>query len=105
MVLHGSPRTEGNALRRTIYFEFRSVEQIRAEGPWGADWIDQRLRLIPLALKRHRQRYPHAPQFEWNVLSEFRPAIADDEVAELRVAHLVHTPGSYCSAGRAHKVK
>jgi hypothetical protein len=103
MVVHGSPHTEGNRLRRTIYYEFRAAEEIVQDGPWDREWIDQRLRLIPLGLRRHAAAYPDAPQFAWNISDEFRPHMSDDEEAELRVAHLVHMNGSYCSAGDAGK--
>lgn len=105
MVLHGSPQTEGNRLRRTIYYEFRAAEEIVQDGPWDETWIDQRLRLIPLGLKRYAAVYPDAPHFQWNISDDFRPQMSDDEAAELRVAHLVHMNGSYCSAGDAGQVK
>lgn len=101
MVLHGSEQTEGNALRRTIYYEFRAAEEILAEGPWDRTWIDRRLRLVPLALKRHLQALPHRDQFTWRVAPEFYPEGDGSEEQELRVAHLVHSSGSYCSAGDA----
>ncbi len=99
MIVHGSQPTQGNALRRTIYYEFRAAEEILDEGPWDREWISRRMRLVPLALRRHRRAYPQADQFAWGVTDDFRPAMTDDEDAELRVAHIVHTPGSYCSAG------
>ncbi|MGI8926475.1 MAG: phytanoyl-CoA dioxygenase family protein [Tepidiformaceae bacterium] len=101
MVVHGSEQTAGNALRRTIYYEFRAAEEIIDDGPWDRQWIDRRLRLIPLGLRRHRDAYPNARQFAWNVAAEFRPAAGGDEQAELRIAHEVHMPGAYCSAGDA----
>jgi ectoine hydroxylase-related dioxygenase (phytanoyl-CoA dioxygenase family) len=101
MVVHGSPRVEGKGLRRTIYYEFRAAEEIIADGPWDRDWIDRRLRLVPLGLRRHRERFPEAAQFSWQVADEFRPASSDDEAAELKVAHIGHMAGSWCSAGDA----
>ena len=101
MVVHGSERVEGKSLRRTIYYEFRSVEEILEDGPWDRDWIDRRLRLVPLGLRRYRQAYPDSPQFDWRVSDEFRPRISDDEQVELKVAHVVHSGGSFCSAGDA----
>jgi hypothetical protein len=77
MVLHGSERVQGKALRRTIYYEFRAAEEILEDGPWDSDWIDKRLRLVPIGLSNYAQ------------------------AAELKIAHLVHMPGSYCSAGSA----
>ncbi len=101
MVLHGSEATQGNALRRTLYFEFRSAEQIQTEGPWDADWTERRLRLIPLALNAHRQSSPTGPQFDWQVAPALRPAPMENAEEELKVAHSVHTPGMWCSAGDA----
>lgn len=103
MVLHGSPQTTGNKLRRTIYYEFRAAEEILEDGPWDRTWIDQRLRLVPLGLRRYAAAYPDGQQFTWNVSDTFRPQMSDDEETELRVAHLVHMNGSYCSAGDAVK--
>ena len=105
MVVHGSPHAEGNRLRRTIYYEFRAAEEIVQDGPWDRDWIDQRMRLVPLGLKRYTQHYPADDQFQWNVSAEFRPVMSEDEETELRVAHKVHMSGSYCSVGDAGKLK
>ena len=98
MILHGSPATIGNRLRRTIYFEFRSAEQIIAEGPFDADFVEKRFRLIPLALRRHRAAFPDASQFEWQADAARRTNGTASEAEELRIIHKVHTPGSYCSA-------
>jgi len=47
----------------------------------------------------YHQAYPNEPQFPWNPDPEFRHKVSSDIEAELRVTHVVHTPGSYCSAG------
>lgn len=99
MVVHGSEAVTGNHLRRTIYYEFRPAEQIIAEGPWDATWIDQRLRLLPLALKEYARANRGKQLFTWNISGEFAPDVHDDDEAELRIAHSIHSPGSFCSAG------
>ncbi|GAA1055152.1 hypothetical protein GCM10017608_20040 [Agromyces luteolus] len=99
MVVHGSESVTGNRLRRTIYYEFRAAEQIAAEGPWDAEWIDRRLRLLPVALREHARADPDAAPFDWRIDPALAPRSSDDDEAELRIAHLVHSPGSYCSAG------
>lgn len=99
MVVHGSEAVVGNRLRRTIYYEFRPAKQILTEGPWDREWVDQRLRLMPLALAEHAQSNPGARQFAWNPSDELRPTPIGDRETELRVVHTVHSPGSYCSAG------
>jgi ectoine hydroxylase-related dioxygenase (phytanoyl-CoA dioxygenase family) len=101
MVVHGSEPVVGKALRRTLYYEFRAAEEVLEDGPWDRNWIDRRLRLIPLALRRHQEAFPEAAQFDWRIAGEFRPAPGADEAEELRVAHVVNMPGSYCSAGDA----
>ncbi|WP_407541788.1 phytanoyl-CoA dioxygenase family protein (plasmid) [Deinococcus radiomollis] len=101
MVLHGSEATSGNALRRTLYLEFRAAEQIAAEGPWDADWTLRRLRLVPLALDARQQAHPEAASFDWRPDEALRPERLSDTREELKVAHSVHTPGMWCSAGDA----
>lgn len=99
MIVHGSEAVQGNRLRRTIYYEFRAAEQIMAEGPWDAEWIDKRMRLVPLGLAEHARANPDDPGFDWRADDDFRPDSSTDREAELRIAHAVHSPGSYCSAG------
>lgn len=99
MIVHGSEAVTGNRLRRTIYYEFRAAEQIAAEGPWDAEWIDRRLRLLPVALRERARANPGMPGFAWNIDPSLAPRASEDDAAELRIAHLVHSPGSYCSAG------
>jgi hypothetical protein len=99
MLVHGSEATLANKLRRTIYYEFRPAEQIMAEGPWDDAFIDQRLRLVALGLAESRRQSPSSAGFSWNVADDFAPRVSDDADEELRVAHGVHSPGSYCSAG------
>lgn len=99
MVVHGSEAVVGNRLRRTIYYEFRPAEQIVTEGPWDRDWVNQRLRLVPLGLAEYAQHSPRAEQFAWQPSDDFRPNPIGDREAELRVVHSVHSPGAYCSAG------
>ncbi|MBL8161492.1 MAG: phytanoyl-CoA dioxygenase family protein [Anaerolineae bacterium] len=99
MVAHGSPEVEGKARRRTIYYEFRAAEQILSEGPWDADWVDRRLRLLPLGLDAYRTAYPDRDQFNWQIDDTYRPDFSGDRAQELKIAHVVHTSGSWCSAG------
>lgn len=99
MIVHGSEAVQGNRLRRTIYYEFRAAEQIAAEGPWDSEWVDRRLRLVPVALREHARRNADQAQFAWNISSGLAPAASEDDEIELRIAHGVHSPGSYCSAG------
>jgi len=99
MVVHGSPPVLGNRLRRTLYYEFRAAEQILAEGPWDRDWVDARMRLVPLALAEAARSRPDVPGFEWRAEPWLRPESSGDTETELRVVHTVHSPSAHCSAG------
>ena len=103
MVAHGSPETHGKALRRTIYYEFRAAEEILAEGPWDRQWIDRRLRMLPVALRKYRQAFPQADTFDWKISDAFRPQGGESDEVELKIAHVWHMPGATCSAGDAGK--
>jgi hypothetical protein len=105
MVVHGSEPVVGKALRRTIYYEFRPAEEILEDGPWEREWIEKRQRLVGIGLRRHAAAFPDAPQYEWRISDEFRPALLADEAEDLRVVHDGrHSPGAYCSAGDAGRV-
>ncbi|MFF5175617.1 phytanoyl-CoA dioxygenase family protein [Micromonospora sp. NPDC000089] len=99
MLVHGSAPVTGNRLRRTLYYEFRAAEQILDEGPWDAEWVRRRLRLVPLGLAEFARRNPGTPGFDWQVPDHLRPESSGDAPTELRIVHESHTPGSYCSAG------
>ena len=101
MVAHGSPATKGAALRRTLYYEFRAAEEILEEGPWDRTWIDRRMRLVPVALRKHREAFADVPQFEWQAEPAFRPPASSNDAVELKVVHEVHTEAAFCSAGDA----
>lgn len=99
MVVHGSEAVVGKQLRRTIYYEFRAAEQILSEGPWDREWVDNRLRLMPLALDAYRDANPDLPGFDWNISDEYRPEVLSDVDVELKIIHYASTPSSFCSAG------
>lgn len=101
MIAHGSPATKGAALRRTLYYEFRAAEEILEEGPWDRTWIDRRMRLVPVALRKHHVAFTDVPQFEWKADPVFRPPTSTDDEIELKVVHEVHTESAFCSAGDA----
>lgn len=99
MIVHGSPPTSGAEMRRTIYFEFRPAQSILEDGPWTPEWMQARLRLVPLALAERARWVDPQERFTWHAAADLRPEVSDDVAAELRVVHLVHTPGEWCSAG------
>ena len=99
MVAHGSPAARGKALRRTLYYEFRAAEEITEEGPWDRSWIDRRMRLLPVALRKHQEAFPDAEPFAWRVNDKFRPQVSGNDEVELKVVHEVHNESAFCSAG------
>jgi hypothetical protein len=95
MVVHGSPPTTGSPLRRTVYLEFRPAASVLEDGPWDEAWLAARMRLLPAALAAAAAARPDAPRHDWRPAPHLRP-VGD---VDLRVAHGVHTPGEWCSAG------
>lgn len=57
LVLHGSPPGDGNALRRTVYYEFRPGEIERDFGPHNAEYARLKQRVL-LACIAARQASP-----------------------------------------------
>jgi phytanoyl-CoA hydroxylase len=94
--VHGSPPNESPNLRRTLYFEFRTVDQVLHDSPWDGVWLERRLKLIPYALAC-RSRSPLAtmdPGAERDALFASRdrwlPAVEDAPISvrpQLRVFH------------------
>ncbi|MBI3287634.1 MAG: phytanoyl-CoA dioxygenase family protein, partial [Chloroflexi bacterium] len=61
-IVHGSPSTTSQRLRRVIYYEFRSASVILESPPkggWDEAWIRKRLRLLHEAI-RQRALAPYA---------------------------------------------
>jgi hypothetical protein len=54
------------------------------------------MRLLPPALDAHAAARPSAPRYDWRPSADLRPTGSG---VDLRVAHGVHTPGEWCSAG------
>ncbi len=51
---------------------------------------------LPPALDAHASARPSAPRDDWRPSADLRPTGGG---VDLRVAHGVHTPGEWCSAG------
>jgi hypothetical protein len=96
MVVHGSPPTTGSPLRRTVYLEFRPAASVLEDGPWDDAWLAARMRLLPAALAAHAAARPDTPGHDWRPSAHLVPG---GDGVDLRVAHGVHTPGEWCSAG------
>jgi hypothetical protein len=98
MVVHGSARALGNRLRRTIYYEFRAAEMIRAEGPWDEEWVRRRMALVPLGIHQHALDFPNSESYDWRPEPGLRVELTEADKASLKVPHVVHTQGAFCSA-------
>ncbi|RED64823.1 phytanoyl-CoA dioxygenase family protein [Cohnella lupini] len=69
-LLHGSPEGEGNALRRTIYYEFRSGEIEVEFGPHTLEYLTIKQRLLNDCIDRRKQTLYGASEKSF----EYRPA-------------------------------
>ncbi|MGC9449952.1 MAG: phytanoyl-CoA dioxygenase family protein [Oceanipulchritudo sp.] len=86
MVYHGSPPTEGGPLRRTIYYEFRSVEWNRDAGIWADEWVNRRIKLIPHAMEKYAAAFPETDPFQWNMEPQYRSHDYSSAADDLRIA-------------------
>ncbi len=102
MLVHCSPLVANGAIRRTLYFEFRDGDRVAADGPWTLDWVRVRLRLVPLALRRHAQAFPDAAPADWNASQEFRSeplATEAEELAFIDARRGTSKAGNFCLEG------
>lgn len=51
LMVHGSEPNDSSRYRRALYFEFRTVSQVRNDSPWDEAWLQKRLQLVPHAIK------------------------------------------------------
>ncbi|MBW3624005.1 MAG: phytanoyl-CoA dioxygenase family protein [Armatimonadetes bacterium] len=89
MVLHGSTENRSRALRRVIYYEFRSARHILNAGWWDAEWIGKRLNFLQAALlERKQQPYPSDDEtYDYARPGGYGPDWQPDDPVELRVFH------------------
>jgi phytanoyl-CoA hydroxylase len=69
-VLHGSPAGDGNALRRTVYFEFRECETEYHYGPHVQEYIPIKQQILLACMERRR----NDPAFSHETPFEYRPS-------------------------------
>ncbi|WP_127493734.1 phytanoyl-CoA dioxygenase family protein [Paenibacillus glycanilyticus] len=62
-VVHGSPSGDGNALRRTVYFEFRPGEIELEFGPHNKDYLKAKQQVLQACIEL-RQQAPYACEEE-----------------------------------------
>lgn len=82
MVLHGSPAGDGNALRRTIYFEFRPADIEAKYGPHNEAYIGLKQQLLLACIERRKTMpygaseaaFQYRPEGEFTVREAVPPA-------------------------------
>ncbi|MCD9021363.1 phytanoyl-CoA dioxygenase family protein [Cohnella silvisoli] len=88
MVLHGSPAGDGNALRRTVYYEFRPADLEAKYGPHNEAYIRLKQQLLLACIERRKSASygTEETQFEYRPDGAF--AINDIQQPETyRYAH------------------
>ena len=92
-VIHGSRANDGARVRRVVYFEFRTVAQVRNDSPWDDAWLARRLPYIPLAVQV-RAASPWAATDDTTRLEELKDRHPDwftlavhPDAVDLRVHH------------------
>ena len=100
MVVHGSQKMFNDSRRRTLYFEFRSAEHVINEGPWQKEWVDTRIKFLPLAFNKYRSSFPGNEQFNWRPDEQYIPLVncenLKEEIKSVEDYFFANTPGKYC---------
>lgn len=53
--IHGSRANSSDRTRRVLYFEFRTIDQVRHSSPWSERWLNERLPYV-LSAMQYRAR-------------------------------------------------
>jgi hypothetical protein len=72
MMVHCSESLTKQAVRRTLYYEFRPMAQVVEEETWPGKLLTRRLDLQATALNLYQSSYPGANQFEWQLAPQWR---------------------------------
>lgn len=54
-MIHGSSANTSR-LRRVVYLEFRTLEQVHSDSPWDDWWLERRLSIVPAAITERAAR-------------------------------------------------
>lgn len=63
MLVHWSDMLQNQPQRRTLYYEFRPIEQVQDQEQWPVKIIHQRLGILHRALDEFKRQHPEKPQF------------------------------------------
>lgn len=97
MLAHKSEPLQKNQLRRVIYFEFLSTTQVRLESIYSEELIERRTKLIPAAIQRYHQFFPHKTPFVYKNPSSFDGHKSLNEtVQEIYLEPIRARPSAYC---------
>lgn len=72
LTVHSAGVMVNSPIRRTIYYEFRAMEQITEEENWHQHQIDSRVDLLASSLAEHAKTHPNSEQFQWNMAPKWR---------------------------------
>lgn len=99
MLAHSSGPLRFNPIRRVLYFEFMSAAQALRESQYTEEQLNNRMRLIQLAIALYNRRHPGEPAFPWSNPFNLE-AVQDDSIQEsLESLYNVKTfgkPSAYC---------
>ncbi len=86
LTLHGSPATR-SALRRVIYYEFRSIRTERAKGPHVPEYVPLKQGVLASCIEERKQRAYAAGERSFDYRPSEDPPAQPSEVTRFRVPH------------------
>jgi hypothetical protein len=71
LLLHGSKAARGNALRRVVYFEFRTAHVEFAHGPHTQDYIPLKQQILCACIDARRRVEPDEQAYRYHPAAPF----------------------------------
>jgi ectoine hydroxylase-related dioxygenase (phytanoyl-CoA dioxygenase family) len=103
MIIHSSKRLSSQNWRRTLYYEFRPLQQLLNEESWPDKLINRRFNLLATSLREYHKQNLQAEEFQWHFNNpKFQPQIIDS----LRSVYLDPIPfntANFCADISAYK--
>lgn len=99
MLAHSSEPLQKNQKRRVIYFEFLSAKQVEVENIYTKELVENRTKLLALAMSYYKLQNPLSEQFDWKK-NDFKYCETEKEIRvllnEVYSIPIKAKPSNYC---------
>lgn len=96
MLAHASEPLSKNPIRRVLYFEFLSVQHVLRERIYDVSLLQNRMRLMQLALAHFGSLHPTATPDTWASPLPLSADVAEQSLASICAGTVRARPSAYC---------